>query len=422
MRSSPVEHRSGTLPRSHPPGRIAGATTPTVAWVSTFPPTACGLATYTSSLLDGVAAHRGTAERLSVLSLVDTPAGGAPADPMIQKHYRGVASSLRTAAAFLNTHDVVSIQHEYGIYAGEDGAEATELIDALDAPTVVTFHTVLEAPTPRQHAILRHLAARASRAVVMSLTAARRLTSIYGVPADAIAIVPHGFDARLANLATERDRPGAVPPTKRPIALTWGLLSPGKGLEVAIEAMALLRDLDPLPRYLITGATHPGVVATSGEHYRHTLIDLVRDLDLTGIVEFDDRYLDAHTLHQQIVAADVIVLPYLSTDQVTSGVLTEAIGAGRPVVATRFPHAVDVLSSGAGVVVQQGDAPAMAAALRTVFTDPTAAAAMGAAARRLARNWTWPSVGGQFDAVLHAVARRPQAATTLRREGRWSRA
>lgn len=421
MRSSSIENRSNV--KLQPPlhSRVASATTPRVAWVSTFPPTACGLATYTSSLLDGVAAHRGTADRLSVLSLVDAPVRGAAADPMLQKHHRGDASSLRSAAAFLNTHDVVSIQHEYGIYAGEDGAEATELIDALDAPTVVTFHTVLEAPTGSQHAILRHLAARASRAVVMSLTAARRLTSIYGVPADDIAIVPHGFDARLATLATERAGLQTPRQTERPIALTWGLLSPGKGLEIAIEAMALLRDLDPLPRYLITGATHPGVVATSGEQYRRTLIDLVGDLDLNGIVEFDDRYLDAHTLHQQIVAADVIVLPYLSTDQVTSGVLTEAIGAGRPVVATRFPHAVDVLSTGAGIVVKQGDVRAMAEALRTVFTDPTTAATMGAAARQLAQDWTWPSVGGRFDAVLHAVARRPHKAATKRQEVRWSR-
>jgi polysaccharide biosynthesis protein PslF len=416
MRSTSVEHRADIHGRPPLHRRVAGVAAPMAAWVSTFPPTACGLATYTSSLLDGVAAHRGTADRLSVLSLVDAPVRGGAPDPMIQQHHRGDASSLRDAASFLNTHDVVSIQHEYGIYAGADGAEATELVDALDVPTVVTFHTVLEAPSRSQHAILRHLAARSSQSVVMSLTAAKRLASTYGVPRDRVAIVPHGFDPRLASLATDRR------PTARPTALTWGLLSPGKGLEVAIEAMALLSDLDPLPRYLITGATHPGVAASSGESYRHTLVDLVRDLGLTDIVQFDGRYLDVQTLHGQIAEADVVVLPYLSTDQVTSGVLTEAIGAGRPVVATRFPHAVDLLSSGGGTVVPQGDARAMAAALRTVFTDPAAATAMRAETRRLARHGTWPAVGGQFDAVLHAATRRPPLLAGVRRDVRWSRA
>jgi polysaccharide biosynthesis protein PslF len=305
----------------------------------------------------------------------------------------------------LDQHDVVSLQHEFGIYAGADGAEATDLIDAVTAPTLVTYHTVLREPSARQRRIVTHLARRSARSVVMSVAAAERLVTHYGVRADRIEVLPHGFDPRLTPPPEGSRRPSD--PSTRPLALTWGLIGPGKGLEVAIEAFAALTDLDPLPRYRITGATHPGVVAWSGESYRQQLVDLVRKRGLQDVVEFDNRYLDAPSLHAQIRSATLIVLPYLSTEQVTSGVLTEAIGAGKPVVATRFPHAVEVLASGAGVAVPQGDPVAMSAAIRTVLAEPGRAAQMAWAARRVARDWAWPVVAARFEQLARTVAAEP---------------
>jgi polysaccharide biosynthesis protein PslF len=380
---------------------------PSVAWVSTFPPTTCGLATYTASLIGSFQRHPSGAEaRCTVVSLVDEPsAATAAAGIEVHQHQRGDAAALARTVAVLDQHDVVSLQHEFGIYAGDDGAEATDLIDAVTTPTLVTYHTVLREPSARQRRIVTHLARRSARSVVMSGAAAQRLVTHYGVRADRIEVLPHGFDPRLTPPSEGPRRPSD--PSARPLALTWGLIGPGKGLEVAIEAFAALTDLDPLPRYRITGATHPGVVAWSGESYRQQLVDQVRERGLQDVVEFDNRYLDAPSLHTQIRSATLIVLPYLSTEQVTSGVLTEAIGAGKPVVATRFPHAVEVLGSGAGVVVQQGDPVAMSAAIRTVLAEPGRAAQMAWAARRVARDWAWPVVAARFEQLARTVASEP---------------
>ncbi len=377
------------------------STPPSVAWVSTYPPTTCGLATYTASLLGAVERHRAVAGRCTVVSLVNEPSGATAAGSGVHEHLRGDAAALARTVAVLDRHDVVSMQHEFGIYAGDDGSEATDLIDAITTPTLVTYHTVLREPSARQRSIVMHLTRRSARSIVMSVAAAQRLVTHYGVSADRIEVLPHGFDPRLTP-PPEGVRP--PDPATRPLALTWGLIGPGKGLEVAIEAFAALTDLDPLPRYRITGATHPGVVAWSGESYRQELVDLVRRQGLQDVVEFDNRYLDAPSLHAQIRSANVIVLPYLSTEQVTSGVLTEAIGAGKPVVATRFPHAVEVLGSGAGIAVQQGDPAAMSAAIRTVLAEPGRAAQMAWTARRVARDWTWPVVAARFEQIARTVA------------------
>jgi polysaccharide biosynthesis protein PslF len=387
--------------RSGMSGSNGMAMPPSVGWVSTFPPTTCGLATYTASILGAVERQRSVAGRCTVISLVDEPSGPSGAGIEVHEHLRGDAAALARTVAVLDQHDVVSMQHEFGIYAGDDGAEATDLIDAVATPTLVTYHTVLREPSARQRRIITHLATRSARSIVMSVAAAQRLVTHYGVRDDEIEVVPHGFDERLMSPL------GAVrppDPATRPLALTWGLIGPGKGLEVAIQAFAALVDLDPLPRYRITGATHPRVVADSGESYRRELLDLVREYGLQDVVEFDDRYLDAPSLHAQIRSADLIVLPYLSTEQVTSGVLTEAIGAGKPVVATRFPHAVEALGTGAGITVQQGDPAAMSAAIRTVLAEPGRAAQMAWAARRVARDWTWPAVAARFDHIAATVA------------------
>jgi polysaccharide biosynthesis protein PslF len=398
-------------------GSTAMSTPPSVGWVSTYPPTTCGLATYTASLLGAVERHRSAAGRYTVVSLVDessapTAAGAAGID--VHEHQRGDAAALARTVAVLDQHDVVSMQHEFGIYAGDDGSEATDLIDAITTPTLVTYHTVLREPSARQRSIVMHLARRSARSIVMSVAAAQRLVTHYGVRADQIEVLPHGFDPRLTP-PPEGVRP--PDPSNRPLALTWGLIGPGKGLEVAIEAFGALTDLDPLPRYRITGATHPGVIAWSGESYRQGLLDLVRDRGLQDVVEFDNRYLDAPSLHAQIRSANLIVLPYLSTEQVTSGVLTEAIGAGKPVVATRFPHAVEVLASGAGIAVQQGDPTAMSAAIRTVLAEPGRAEQMAWAARRVARDWTWPVVAARFEQIARTVANEDPRRVDVARAG-----
>ncbi len=380
-----------------------------IGFVSTYPPTVCGLASFTASLRGAIATHRGSASGLGVLRLLDE-APDHPARGGVRVHRRGDPWSLRAAVRHLDTFAAVSIQHEFGIYGGADGREVLDLVGRLDVPVVTTLHTILAAPTPDQRSIVERLVAASQRAIVMSQTAARRLVDHYDVDPDVVTVIPHGTDPRFAgpSLATG----------DRPLALTWGLIGPGKGLEVAIAAFAQLTDLVPLPRYVIAGATHPNVRRDSGESYRHGLEASVQRLGLEGVVEFDDRYLEAADLARLVRSADLVVLPYASVEQVTSGVLVEAISASKPVIATTFPHSVEVLSGGAGMLVPHGDAGALAAALRTALTDPVATAAMARAAGRLAEGWDWPTIGRRYDALLTDVAagttRSPRPSRTAR--------
>jgi glycosyltransferase involved in cell wall biosynthesis len=366
-----------------------------IGFVSTFPPTVCGLATYTASLLDAIAGDRRSREGLGVVDLgTGSKKGGAPDVAFF--HRNGDASSLETAAQVLNSYDTVSIQHEFGIFGGRDGEEVIDLMSKLTVPTAVTFHTVLDDPTEHQRAITDRLSAEADRIVVMSQTASRRLVLRYGIDPNHIEVIPHGADPRFAG-------PSLVA-GDRPLALTWGLIGPGKGLEAAIRAFADLADLEPRPRYLIAGATHPQVREASGETYRQSLVSLVHSLGLKDLIEFDDRYLDREALARMVRSADVVVLPYESVEQVTSGVLVEAIAASKPVIATRFPHAVELLSEGAGITVPHNDTAALSAALRLLLADRRLTSRMAMEAQQLADGWLWPAIAQRFGAMMSRLA------------------
>lgn len=195
----------------------------------------------------------------------------------------------------------------------------------------------------------------------------------------------------------------------RPLILTWGLIGPGKGIEWAIDAVATLRDLVPRPRYVVAGRTHPKVLANSGDAYRRSLERRVRERHAGSMVEFDNSYRSLDSLEQLIASADVVILPYDSREQATSGVLVDAVAAGRPVVATAFPHAVELLSSGAGLIVDQGDVAAMAFALRRILTEPATAAAMRAEAARLAPTLSWDAVALRYRGLIDSLVDREVA-------------
>ncbi|MDH4307888.1 MAG: glycosyltransferase [Acidimicrobiia bacterium] len=368
-----------------------------IGFVSTYPPTVCGLATYTESLLGAISGDRGGGSSLGVVE-VGGLHGRLDRRRVVHRHFGGDSRSLGRAARILNTYDTVSVQHEFGIFSGPDGVEVLDLVEAITVPVAVTLHTVLDAPTPGQRAIMGHLADRADQLVVMSNTAAARLAGRYGVDPDRIEVIPHGANPLFA-------RPSLVA-GGRPLVLTWGLIGPGKGLETAIRAFAGLLDLRPAPRYLIAGATHPNVVAAAGETYRQSLVSLAQGLGLDHLVEFDDRYLGGPALARLVRRADMVLLPYSSTEQVTSGVLAEAIAAGKPVVATPFPHAVELLTGGAGLMASHGDVAGFSGAIRSVLTDQDLRSSMGRDARRLAESWFWPMIGRRYSNLLSRLAGR----------------
>ena len=357
--------------------------------LSTYPPTPCGLATFSAALSHALGANDAD---VSVVRVADGPPSSS--GRVIGELVNGSAASAAACVDLLNRSDVAVVQHEYGIYGGVDGDDVVDIIDGLHVPSIVVAHTILKDPTPHQRSVLEAIAATADQVVVMSEVARQRLCLGFDVDRRKVATIPHGATV-----------PSSLPVKRpsRPTVLTWGLMGPGKGIERVIEAMGSLNDLPGRPRYLVAGRTHPKVLAADGEAYRDARIEQARRTGVTDSVCFEAGYRDASMLTALIQSSSVVVLPYDSTDQVTSGVLVDAIARGRPVVATAFPHAVELLGTGAGIVVGHDDPGALASALRRVLTEPRLAGAMAAEARRLAPEMAWPVVASAYLRLAHRL-------------------
>jgi polysaccharide biosynthesis protein PslF len=363
--------------------------------LSTYPPTPCGLATFSAALSEGL---RANGSDVSVVRVAD---GSSSSDArVIGELVNGSATSVAATSELLNASDIVVVQHEYGIYGGVDGDEVVDIIGGLRIPSIVVAHTVLKDPTPHQRSVLEAIAAMAAQVVVMSEAASQRLCRGFDVDPRKVTTIGHGATV-----------PRQIAPPARsdgPTLLTWGLLGPGKGIERVIDVMASLRDLPVRPRYLIAGRTHPKVLAADGEAYGNARAEQARLRGVADSVSFDASYRDVSSLTALVQSSAVVVLPYDSTDQVTSGVLVDAIASGRPVVATAFPHAVELLASGAGIVVGHDDPDALASALLRLLTEPHLAATMAAEAVRLAPRMAWPMVANAYlDLAHHLLGERP---------------
>jgi polysaccharide biosynthesis protein PslF len=360
-----------------------------IGMLSTYPPKLCGLATFAAALEKELtrAGHRVDVVRIDDGEML--PPRGLS---VVAELVNGDAASVRNATTVLSRCDVAIIQHEYGIYGGPDGDEVVDLLTALDAPAIVVLHTVPLTPTAHQRSVLNSVCDLAERVVVMAEMARTRLLSLYRVDESKVVMIPHGASTPTADLRAADVSTGGEPPQ----LLTWGLLGPGKGIEHAIHALALLRDVVPAPRYTVAGVTHPKVFASRGDQYRHSLVERSSSLGVAESVTFDDTYRNVDQLTRFVASATAVVLPYDSRDQVTSGVLVDALAAGRPVIATAFPHAVELLRSGAGIVVPHGDPLALADAIRLTLTDDDAIASMSAEARRMAPSFSWSTVAAQY--------------------------
>ena len=377
----------------------------TIGFVGTYPPTKCGIATFTAALSRAIAPV-GSGHRAIVVNCTDRPGAVPRAPEVVAELVPGSSASRQSAAAALAVVDVVVLQHEFGIFGGEDGNEVIDFVEQLTVPVIAVLHTVPRRPSHGQRAVVERLAQLADRIVVQSAAARARLLEMHMIEAERVSVIPHGATA---NLSAEVPAPD---PTRSPVVLTWGLIGPSKGIEWGIEAMALLRDLDPQPRYVIAGQTHPRILETVGEEYRDSLVARAVALGVDHMVEFDNSYCDAAAILTRIREADVVLLPYLSREQVVSGVLVEAIASGKPVVSTRFPHAAELLRQGSGIIVPHEDAEGIAAALRGLFTDPALAARTGAVAREQAPSLFWETVGKTYLMLANQVAGRPEPIET----------
>jgi glycosyltransferase involved in cell wall biosynthesis len=371
----------------------ADAVSRAFAMVSTFPPTACGIATFGAALTTGMSAlgHDIDAIRVDDDNATSNDSGE---NPLFD---RSGSLSLDSIDR-LQRADVVVVQHEYGIFPGLDGDAVIPLINAIERPTVVVAHTVLEHPTEHQRSVLEEIVRRADAVVVMTEAGRLRLCTGFDVDPGKISVIPHGA----AVVSTDEPPPVRL----RPLLLTWGLLGPGKGIEWAIDALSMMKYLSPQPVYRIAGNTHPKVAALQGDAYRDMLVRRTLDRGVSADVEFDAGYRDLDELAALISEASLVVLPYDSPDQVTSGVLVDAIAAGRPVIATAFPHAIELLSSGAGIVVPRRDPRALADAIHLALANPRLLASMSDEARRLAPTLAWSSVAARYVELGEALLTR----------------
>ncbi|MBA2516125.1 MAG: glycosyltransferase [Solirubrobacterales bacterium] len=407
-----------------------------VAIVSTYPPRACGIGTFSRDLREALLGADGVSSVDLAAIVRDEDAEQAP--EVVARILQDQRGDYAAAARVLDRRgdDVVVMQHEYGIFGGPDGAHALSLAREMQRPMVLTLHTVLSTPSVGQAETLRALCAEAALVCVFTETAKRMILDARFVTPERVRIIPHGGPTELlpSNGGGGRRRllpgprrgddaaeHGSFDPDRRVLA-TFGLISPGKGIEVAIEAMPAIVARHPEVLYVVAGQTHPEIVKQHGEEYRLSLERLVRDLDLEDHVTFDDRFLSVDELGSMLRATHIYLTPYRSREQIVSGALTFAIVAGCPTVSTPYFYATDLLESGAGVLVPFDDPSALATAVNVLLDDPERLELVRRTAQKVGHELAWPSVGRQTAEVLREAVslgprnpmRRPSTTTLPR--------
>jgi glycosyltransferase involved in cell wall biosynthesis len=378
-----------------------------IAVIGNALPRRCGLATFTSHVVDAL--HARFPSLIVDHYAMDDGSGVAyPAE--VRTITATDPASYRLAAALIEASGAQAIwlQHEFGIFGGEAGSHILGLIERSTLPIIATLHTVLEKPSPAERKVFEALLRRASHLVVMAERGRRILQEVYGVEAGRIAVIPHGVPDR-AHVDPDAAK-AALGLAGRKIVMTFGLLAPDKGIEVMIDAMPAIAAAHPDCCYLVIGATHPNLVRERGEAHREALMARAEALGVSDHIRFIDAFLDQDELLDWLEACDVYVTPYLNMAQITSGTLSYAIGLGKPVVSTPYLHAAELLADGHGVLVPPRDSVALADAVVGLLGDDEARDALARRAYALGRRLLWPkAVERALDLIGSAEDARPRA-------------
>lgn len=384
-----------------------------IALIGTFTPRKCGIATFGNDVFEKLAEFHPHIQ-------VDVYALDDPRNPL---EYQGIAGTIayndpaayERAARQINetAPDAVWLQHEYGIFGGPEGQMVCDFVDRIAAPLILTPHTVLTEPTDLQRSILDHLIARASRIMVMSRFSRDLLAEKYHAPCEILQIIPHGApDRPFGRSEAYKERMGLA---GRNVLMTFGLLSPGKGLERVIEAMPAIVARHPNTVYRIVGATHPNLVAQEGEAYREKLQHCAEQLGVADHIEWENRFLDTEELLDQLEACDIYVTPYFNLQQSTSGTLSYAVALGKAVVSTPYLHARELLAGRAGVLIEPDCADSIGQAVIDLLDDKDELLALQRRAYAKGRQTIWPRFADGAAALIEAAAApepRPAPLTT----------
>jgi glycosyltransferase involved in cell wall biosynthesis len=383
-----------------------------IAIIGNYLPRRCGIATFTTDLCDAIHAEYNATELLA-LPVNDTPEGYSYPARIRFELAQDELASYRQAADFLNFSniDLVCLQHEYGIFGGASGAHILELLRRLHMPVVTTLHTVLRDPNPDQRIVMLEIAALSDRLIVMSRQSAEILQEVFHVPISKIDLIPHGIpDLPFTDPNFYKDSFGTE---GKDVLLTFGLLSPNKGIENVIQAMPSILARHSNVVYMVSGVTHPHLIRHEGEKYRRYLQDLAKDLGVEDKVIFLNRFVSPEELVELIGAADIYITPYKHKGQVVSGTLTYALSAGKAIISTPYLHAIELLDGERGVLVPFDDPEAIAAKTIELLDNSTARHAMRKRAYLYTRDMVWHRVAqqymGSFERVYNERLRKPRA-------------
>lgn len=390
-----TEFHPGRRPTEVPPARLAV--------IGNYPPRQCGIATFTADMVKSLrAADPGISIDICAMVRESDPSPPGVLWPVLESDRQSHTDAGLAIEA--SAVDLVWLQHEFGIFGGDSGEWVIDLLEPIAAPLVVTLHTVLAEPNPAQERVLAWFAAHASRLVVMSRTAERLLCARSDIDPARVVVIEHGApDRPFGNAAVMKQRLGLP---DGPMLLTFGLLSPGKGIETAIRALAKVVPDHPDAYYVIAGATHPNLVAREGEAYRDGLAQLAASLGVSQHIRWENRYLTTEDLIDLIEAADIYLTPYTGPGQSTSGTLSYAVALGKAVISTPYAHAAELLGGGEGILTSFGDEGAMADAIASLLSDPARLAQLQERAYERGRPMAWPNFA-QLTLAAIADLRRP---------------
>src|SRR5437588_6341946 len=393
-----------TLPRPMLPGRVA--------IIGNYLPRKCGIATFTTDLCDAIHAEYRDTELLA-LPVNDTAEGYSYAARVRFELSQDKLASYRQAADFLNfgNIDLVCLQHEYGIFGGPAGAHILELLRNLQMPVLTTLHTVLRAPNIDQRTVMAEIATLSDRLIVMSQQSADILEEVFHVSPDKIDLIPPGIpDLPFTDSSFFKDGFGTE---GKDVLLTFGLLSPNKGIENVIQAMPAILSRHSNVVYMISGVTHPHILRREGDKYRLYLQNLAKELGVQDSVIFRNRFVSPRELVELIGGADIYITPYKHKGQVVSGTLAYALSAGKAIISTPYLHAIELLDDQRGVLVPFDDPQAIAAKTVELLGDDIARHAMRKRAYLYARDMVWSRVAQKymksFERIYNERLRNPRA-------------
>ncbi len=373
----------------------------TILNLGTYPPKQCGIATFSMDLRNSLLLQ---GHKVQVMAVSDDDSSYHYPEEVVfslQQHHK---QDYVKAAAFVNTSphiDLLIIQHEYGIYGGEDGEYIREMVKLLHKPFILVTHTVLPRPSKNQKNILNDLCQRAAGVVCMTRQSCALLTDLYEAPPELITVIAHGVPIfkryPQSKLKLKHGLQG------RQVISTFGLIGPGKGLELGIRAVADMVPRFPSISYLILGQTHPMLQKYEGEKYRQMLIDLVAELHIENNVIFINKYLSDKELGEYLYMTDIYLSPYPNMDQAVSGTMAFAMGCGRAIVSTPYAYASEVLSEGRGLLSRGIESQELAALIEEILNDKGLQKRLEKKALEIGNTWSWPNVGQQYSRFFRQI-------------------